>query len=47
MIYGVLDILLSCLAHYSHQKHREETIRPPSLEPAPETVSTLVVVQYY
>ncbi|VDK44650.1 unnamed protein product, partial [Anisakis simplex] len=35
---GVLDILLVCLAHYSHQKHKIEPIRPESLLPAPESV---------
>ncbi|VDN82160.1 unnamed protein product [Brugia pahangi] len=34
---GVLDVLLDCLAHYSHQKHREKSIRPSCLPPAPET----------
>uniref|UniRef100_F1KPF7 Baculoviral IAP repeat-containing protein 6 n=1 Tax=Ascaris suum TaxID=6253 RepID=F1KPF7_ASCSU len=36
--YGVLDILLVCLAHYSHQHHKVEPIRPESLLPAPESV---------
>ncbi|VDM37229.1 unnamed protein product [Toxocara canis] len=36
--YGVLDILLVCLAHYSHQQHKAEPIRPESLLPAPESV---------
>ncbi|VDN21969.1 unnamed protein product [Gongylonema pulchrum] len=35
--HGVLDILLNCLAHYSHHKHKEDPIRPPFLMPAPET----------
>ncbi|VDN00794.1 unnamed protein product [Thelazia callipaeda] len=34
--FGVLDVLLDCLAHYTHQKHKEETIRPMSFPPAPE-----------
>ncbi|VDK62166.1 unnamed protein product [Onchocerca ochengi] len=34
---GVLDILLDCLAHYTHQKHKERSIRPSSLPPTPET----------
>ncbi|KAM3721402.1 Baculoviral IAP repeat-containing protein [Dirofilaria immitis] len=33
---GILDILLDCLAHYSHQKHKEKSIRPSSLPPTPE-----------
>ncbi|EJD76030.1 ubiquitin-conjugating enzyme family protein [Loa loa] len=37
VISGVLDVLLDCLAHYTHQKHRERSIRPSSLPPAPET----------
>ncbi|CAG9531988.1 unnamed protein product, partial [Cercopithifilaria johnstoni] len=34
---GVLDVLLDCLAHYTHQKHKEKSIRPSSFPPAPET----------
>ncbi|KAL3998353.1 Ubiquitin-conjugating enzyme family protein [Acanthocheilonema viteae] len=34
---GVLDVLLDCLAHYTHQKHKERPIRPSSIPPAPET----------
>uniref|UniRef100_A0A158Q7N3 UBIQUITIN_CONJUGAT_2 domain-containing protein n=1 Tax=Elaeophora elaphi TaxID=1147741 RepID=A0A158Q7N3_9BILA len=34
---GVLDVLLDCLAHYTHQKHKERSIRPSSLPPTPET----------
>ncbi|VDK73717.1 unnamed protein product [Litomosoides sigmodontis] len=36
---GVLDVLLNCLAHYTHQKHKEKFIRPPSFPPVPETAA--------
>lgn len=37
--HGILDILLHCLAHYSHQNSKEKSLRPVSMPSSPDTVS--------